>query len=68
MDDIDVVQFVQKTIRERKSQISDLLVSGTIKDMETYRECIGELRSCDYIYSEISDMLKNQEHLNDWLN
>jgi hypothetical protein len=65
MDDIDVVQFVQKTIRERKSQISDLLVSGTIKDMETYRECIGELRSCDYIYSEISDMLKNQEHLND---
>jgi hypothetical protein len=65
MDDIDVVQFVQKTIRERKFQISDLLVSGTIKDMETYRECIGELRSCDYIYSEISDMLKNQEHLND---
>ena len=65
MDDIDVVQFVQKTIRERKSQISDLLVSGTIKDMETYRECIGELRSCDYIYAEISDMLKNQEHLND---
>jgi hypothetical protein len=59
------VQFVQKTIRERKFQISDLLVSGTIKDMETYRECIGELRSCDYIYSEISDMLKNQEHLND---
>jgi hypothetical protein len=43
----------------------NLLVSGTIKDMETYRECIGELRSCDYIYSEISDMLKNQEHLND---
>ncbi len=65
MDDIDVVQYVQKIIRERKSQLHEVLVSGSVKDMETYRECIGELRSCDFINSEISRMLERQEASDD---
>ena len=65
MDDIDVIQYVQKTIRERKAQLNEVLVSGAVKDMETYRECIGELRSCDFINGEISRMLERQEQSDD---
>ena len=64
MDDLDVVQFVQKTLKGRKTQIQQLMVDGGIKDMEHYRECMGEIRACDYVLVELSEMLKKQEELN----
>ena len=61
MDGIDVVQFVRKTLLARKTQISELMSEGGIKDMEHYRECMGEIRACDYVLVELSEMLKKQE-------
>jgi hypothetical protein len=34
---------------------------GGVKDMEHYRECMGEIRACDYVLVELSEMLKKQE-------
>jgi hypothetical protein len=34
---------------------------GGIKDMEHYRECRGEIRACDYVLVELSEMLDKQE-------
>ncbi len=61
MNDLDVVQFVQKTLKGRKAQIQELMSEGGIKDMEHYRECMGEIRACDYVLVELSEMLKKQE-------
>ena len=61
MNDLDVVQFVQKTLKGRKAQIQELMSEGVIKDMEHYRECMGEIRACDYVLVELSEMLKKQE-------
>ena len=61
MNDLDVVQFVQKTLKGRKAQIQELMSEGGIKDMEHYRECMGEIRACDYVLVELSEMLKTQE-------
>ena len=61
MNDLDVVQFVQKTLKGRKAQIQELMCEGGIKDMEHYRECMGEIRACDYVLVELSEMLKKQE-------
>ena len=61
MNDLDVVQFVQKTLKGRKAQIQELMSEGGIKDMEHYRECMGEIRACDYVLLELSEMLKKQE-------
>lgn len=61
MDGLDVVQFVQKTLKGRKSQIQELMSDGGVKDMEHYRECMGEIRACDYVLVELSEMLKKQE-------
>ena len=61
MNDLDVVQFVQKTLKGRKAQIQELMSEGGIKDMEHYRECMGEIRACDYVLVELSEMLKKQD-------
>ena len=65
MDGIDIVQFVRKTLLDRKSQITNLMSEGGIKDMEHYRECMGEIRSCDYMLVELSEMLDRQESFDD---
>ena len=65
MDVIDIVQFVRKTLLDRKAQITAVLSEGGIKDMEHYRECMGEIRSCDYMLVELSEMLDRQESFDD---
>ena len=65
MDGIDIVQFVRKTLLDRKAQISLLMTEGGIKDMEHYRECLGEGRNCDYMLVELSEMLDRQESMDD---
>ena len=64
MNDLDVVQFVQQTLKGRKAQIQELMCEGGIKDMEHYRECMGEIRACDYVLVELSEMLEKQEKRN----
>ena len=64
MDDIDVVQFVLKVIRERRTQVKDLLENNGIKNMEQYRELMGELNGLDLVRQELSNMLEKQEKLN----
>ena len=64
MNELDVVQFVQKTLKGRKAQIQELMTEGGIKDMEHYRECMGEIRACDYVLVELSEMLEKQEQRN----
>ena len=61
MNELDVVQFVQKTLKGRKAQIQELMTEGGVKDMEHYRECMGEIRACDYVLVELSEMLEKQE-------
>jgi|TARA_R100001510_G_scaffold46722_1_gene43743 hypothetical protein len=63
MDEIDVVQFTLKVIRERRTQIRELLENNGIKNMEQYRELMGELNGLDLIRQELSNMLEQQEKL-----
>ena len=64
MDDIDVVQFVYKVIRERRTLIVDILENNGIKNIEQYRELMGELNGLNLLRHELSDMLEKQERLN----
>jgi|TARA_R100000030_G_C3255282_1_gene123880 hypothetical protein len=63
MDEIDVVQFTLKVIRERRTQIRELLENNGIKNMEQYRELMGELNGLDLVRQELSNMLEQQEKL-----
>ena len=61
MDEIDVAQFIFTVIRERRSQIKEILENNGIKNMEQYRELMGELNGLILIRQELSDMLEKQE-------
>lgn len=61
MEDIYVVQFIQRAIKERRTQVLDVLENNTVKNMEHYRELMGNLDSLNYISQELSGLLEQQE-------
>lgn len=65
MDEIYVVQFVQRSIKERKGLVLDLLENNGIKSMEQYNLCMGELNALNFVSQELSGLLEKQEQLND---
>jgi hypothetical protein len=65
MDGIQVVQFVQRIIKDRRTQVLDLLEHNTLKSMEDYRFLMGELSALNVISQELSGLLEKQEQLDD---
>ena len=63
MDEVDVVQYVFTLIRERRALIREKLENNGVKDMEQYRELMGELNGLNLMRQELSDMLEKQEKL-----
>jgi hypothetical protein len=61
LEDIYVVQFIQRAIKERRTQVLDVLENNTVKNMEHYRELMGNLDSLNYISQELSSLLEQQE-------
>jgi hypothetical protein len=58
MDEIAVLDFVKKRLSDRKNQIEETLMSGSLKDMEHYKYLQGELSVIYYLEDEISDLGK----------
>lgn len=65
MDSFDIVQFIQRTIRERKTIVLDVLENNGIKSIEQYRELMGELNALNYVLQELSGLLEKQEQFDD---
>jgi len=63
MDEVDVVQYVFTLIRERRTLIREVLENNGVKNMEQYRELMGELNGLKLMRQELYDMLENQEKL-----
>jgi hypothetical protein len=61
MDEVDVVQFVQRSIKARKTVILDVLEHNGLSNMEQYRELMGELIAFNFILQELSGLLEKQE-------
>ncbi len=58
MDELAVLDFVKKRLSDRKTQIEETLMSGSLKDMEHYKYLQGELSVIYYLEDEISDLGK----------
>jgi len=65
LDGFRIVQFVQKTIKERKTQVLDILEGNGVSSMEQYRHMMGELAALNYVAQELSGLLEKQERLDD---
>jgi len=58
MDELAVLDFIKKRLSDRKNQIDETLMSGSLKDMEHYKYLQGELSVIYYLEDEISDLGK----------
>ena len=65
MDTIQLVQFVQKTVRTRRQSVREILESNGIHSMEQYQKLMGELDALYYVEGELSGLLQKQEQLDD---
>ena len=65
MDTIQLVQFVQKTVRTRRQSVREILESNGIHSMEQYQKLMGEVDALYYVEEELSGLLQKQEQLDD---
>ena len=65
MDTIQLVQFVQKTVRTRRQSVREILESNGIHSMEQYQKLMGELDALYYVEEELSGLLQKQEQLDE---
>jgi|TARA_R110000824_G_scaffold198232_3_gene382214 hypothetical protein len=65
MNSFDIVQFIQRAIKERKTIVLDVLENNGIKSIEQYRELMGELNALNFVLQELSGLLEKQEQLDD---
>jgi|TARA_R110000824_G_C14677544_1_gene619849 hypothetical protein len=65
MDTIQLVQFIQKSIRTRRQSVRELLENNSVSNMEQYQKLMGELDALFYVEEELSGLLQKQEQLDD---
>lgn len=65
LDALQVVQYIQRVIKDRRVLVSELLESNSIKSMEDYRFLMGELSSLNVMSQELSSLLEKQEQSDD---
>ena len=58
MDDITVIDLIKRRLSDKKKQIEEILMSGSLKDMEHYKYLQRELTIIYYLEDEISDIGK----------
>ena len=64
MDEIYFAEAVFRTIRERRQAVQDLILYDNVKNMEQYRELMGNLKSLDHVEQELKSLLEKQEQSN----
>jgi|TARA_R110002111_G_scaffold89886_1_gene140057 hypothetical protein len=61
MDAVRLAEYLLQSIQERRDRISEMLVSGTVKDHEEYKQLVGNIESLDYIGQELREILEKAD-------
>jgi|TARA_B100000674_G_scaffold424704_1_gene377960 hypothetical protein len=61
MDELFIVNKVQKIIKEKYQNISESMMAGTVDNMEKYKYMLGQAHTCITILQEISNLLEQKE-------
>ena len=59
--EIYLAEAVFRIINERKKQISEALLYDSVKNMEQYRQLMGERKALEYVDEELICLLDRQE-------
>ena len=61
MDGILLAEHLLKIIEERSDRVKEMIVRGSIKNMEEYKQMVGSLESLDYIGDAIREILEKAD-------
>ena len=64
MDEIYFAEATFRIIKERRKAVQDLLIYDNVKNMEQYRELMGNLKALDHVEQELKSLLDKQERSN----
>jgi hypothetical protein len=60
-DTIDVASKLQRFMREQLKNLSTIVTSGGVDNMEDYKYILGQIRVYEFLLQEISNLLNNKE-------
>ena len=61
MDELFIINKVQKMVKEKYQNISDSMMAGTVDNMEKYKYMLGQAHAYQIVIQEISNLLKPKE-------
>ena len=61
MDDLFLIDKLQKMLKESYQRIGDSMVAGGVDNMEKYKYMLGQAHAYQYIQQEISNLLEKKE-------
>ena len=65
MDVVQLAQAIYRIIDDRKSFVQEQLLFDQIKNMEQYREMMGNLSALNHVEQELKGLLDKQELINE---
>ncbi len=65
MDVVQLAQAIYRIIDDRKFFVQEQLLFDQIKNMEQYREMMGNLSALNHVEQELKSLLDKQERLNE---
>jgi hypothetical protein len=60
-DTIDVASKLQRFMKEQLENLSTIITSGGVDNMEDYRYILGQIRTYEFLLQEISNLLNKKE-------
>ena len=63
--EIYLAEAVFRVISERRKIVLDVLQFNTVKNMEHYKQLMGDMDALEYIENEVKDLLNRQEKEDD---
>ena len=61
MNDIELIQKVQKFLKTNHNNVADAMVAGGVDNMEKYKYIIGQINAYEATLQEISNLLEDKE-------
>ena len=60
-DGLTIVSKMQKLMSDNLQKVGDVLISGSVDNMEKYQYMLGQARTYQLMLQEISNLLDNKE-------
>jgi hypothetical protein len=57
MDDLVLIQKIQKLLKDNYNQVANVMVSGGVDSMDKYKYMLGQAQAYTFISGEISNLL-----------